>query len=177
MLKLKIYSIFLDNNYLFLFLSSGVINDQGFWLIGIKNSEEKILDDKTLLECHRKELIGSESANEILHAINLNLENLVYDLRKNHLPIDDPPKGIPFSIPLSILENIFDFWLEKYKDKEAWETCFGLLKIRKRVPLTNLIHSASIKGDTKKWALEVENLHTYKPNPIKNNFKKEPMWR
>ncbi len=170
-------SILLKNNYLFLFLASGVINDQGFWLIGIKNNDVKILDDKTLLECHRKELIGLESAKDILDAINLNIDNLINDLNNKNIPFEEPPKGISFNFPLNILENIFDFWLEKYKDQEAWETCFGLLKIRRRVPLTNLINSGSIKGDSKKWALQVENLHNYMPNSIINNITNEPMWR
>ena len=167
----------MENNYLYLFLASGVMNDQGFWLIGIQNSEINILDDETLLDCHRKELIGIESAKDILDAINLNLDNLLHDLKNKNLLLDVPPKGISFNIPLNILENIFDFWLDKYKNKEAWETCFGLLKIRRRIPLTNLIDSNSIKGDSKKWALEIEDLHTYKPNSIKNNIKNEPMWR
>ena len=95
MLKLNKMSILLKNNYLFLFLASGVINDQGFWLIGIKNNDVKILDDKTLLECHRKELIGLESAKDILDAINLNLENLINDLKNRQLLIDPPPKEFP----------------------------------------------------------------------------------
>ena len=167
----------MKNNHLFLFLASGVINDKGFWLIGIKNSERNILDDKTLLECHRKELIGLNSAKDILDAINLNIENLVNDLKNRHILLDHPPKGISFNIPLELLENIFDFWLEKYKEQGAWESCLGLLKIRRRVSLTNLIDSESIKGDTKKWALDIENLHTYEPNSIENNIKKDPMWR
>ena len=105
----------MKNNHLFLFLASGVINEKGFWLIGIKNSERKILDDKTLLECHRKELIGIDSAKEILDAINLNLKNLINDMKNKQLLIDHPPKGISFNIPLHLLENIFDFWLDKYK--------------------------------------------------------------
>ena len=167
----------MNNNYFFLFLASGVINDHGFWLIGIKNSDVEILDDKTLLECHRKELIGHESAKDILQAINLNINNLIGELKNKHLPLDEPPKGISFNIPLNVLENIFDFWLDKYKDKEAWETCFGLLKIRKRVPLTNLIYSDSIKGDSKKWALQIEKLHNYKPNSVVDYITNEPMWR
>ena len=167
----------MENRYLFLFLASGIVNDEGFWLIGVKNSDLKILDDETLLECHRKELIGYESAKDILNAINLNLDNLMNDLKNNDFSLDQPPIGISFNIPLNFLENIFDFWLEKYKDQEAWETCFGLLKIRRRVPLTNLINSGSIKGDSKKWALEVENLHKFIPNSIKNNITNEPMWR
>ena len=167
----------MEKKYLFLFLASGVKNDEGFWLIGIKDSRKKILDDKTLLECHRKELIGLDSAKDILDAINLNIENLINDLKNRQLLIDPPPKGISFNIPLELLENIFDFWLDKYKEKGAWETCLGLLKIRRRVPLTNLIDSKSIKGDTKKWALDIENLHTYEPNSIENNINNEPMWK
>ncbi len=167
----------MQNNYFFLFLASGVIKDQGFWLVGIKNSELRILDDKTLLECHRKELVGLDSAKDILDAINLNLDNLINDLQLKNLVLDKPPKGIPYSIPLNLLENIFDFWVEKYSDQEEWESCFGLLKIRRRVPLTNLIESDSIKGHTKKLALEIENLHIYKPKSVENNIKNEPMWK
>ena len=167
----------MKNNYLFLFLASGVINDNGFWLIGIKNSDEKILDDKNLIECHRKELIGHESAKDIIDAINLNLDNLINDLRNKNIPLDSPPKGISLNIPLYVLENIFDFWLDKYKDQEAWETCIGLLKVRRRVSLTNLINSKSIKGDSRKWALQIEDLHSHKLNSIEKNIKNEPMWR
>ena len=166
----------MENSNLFLFLASGVLNDEGFWLIGVKSNDSQILDDKTLLECHRKELIGDESAKNILEAINLNLSNLIEDLKKNNVPLDKPPKGISFNIPLNVLENIYDFWLEKYKDKEVWETCIGLLKIRRRVSLTNIIKSNSIKGDSKKWALEIENLHYYKPYSVKNNSSNKPMW-
>ena len=167
----------MKTKYLFLFLASGVLNDEGFWLIGIKNSDSKIIDDKILLECHRKELIGNESAKDILNAININLDNLINDLKKNHFPLDEPPLGISFNIPLNVLENIFDFWLEQYKDKEIWETCFGLLKIRRKLSLNNLINSNSIKGETKKWAMEIEKLHNYQPNTIKDNFSNEPMWK
>ena len=103
----------MKSKYLFLFLASGVVNDEGFWLIGIKNSNTKILDDKTLLECHRNELIGYDSAKDILYAINLNLENLINDLKEQNFLLDVPPKGISFNIPLIVLENISDFWIEK----------------------------------------------------------------
>ena len=89
----------MENRYLFLFLASGIVNDEGFWLIGVKNSDLKILDDETLLECHRKELIGYESAKDILNAINLNLDNLMNDLKNNDFSLDQPPKGISFNIP------------------------------------------------------------------------------
>ena len=166
----------MENKFLYLFLASGVVNDEGFWLVGIKSSDSRILDDKNLLECHRKELIGYESAKDILNAINLNLDNLINDLKIKHFSLDEPPRGIPYNIPLNFIENIFDFWLEKYKEKEIWQICLGLLNIRKRVSLTNLINSESIKGDSKKWAIEIENLHKYQPNSIKKINSNEPMW-
>ena len=57
--------------------------------------------------------------------------------------------GFSFNIPLDLLESIFDFWLDIYKKKEAWDTCIGLLKVRKRIPLTSLIESDSLKGNSK----------------------------
>ena len=85
--------------------------------------------------------------------------------------------GISFDIPLDLLESIFDFWLDIYKDQEAWETCLGLLKIRKRISLTNLIKSESLKGNSKKWAIKVEKLHTYIPNSMRIEKLNEPMWK
>ena len=85
--------------------------------------------------------------------------------------------GISFDIPLEILENIFDFWLEIYKNQEAWEACLGLLKVRKRIPLTNLIESESLKGNSKKWATEIETLHNYVPNSLKLEKLNDPMWK
>ena len=165
-----------DSN-LYLFLASGVIRDVGFWLIGTKNTDSIILDDQNLIECHRKELIGPESAKDILNAINLNLDNFKRQLEKQNIFLDSPPKGISFNLPLNVLENIFDFWLEAYKDKEIWETCYGLLKIRQRASLTNLIESNSIKGNSKKWAEKIERLHDYTPNFIKRKIPNEPMWK
>ncbi len=165
------------NSSQFLFLASGVKNDQGFWFIGVKNSDENILDDKYLLDCHRKEIIGNESAKDIISAINLNLNNLFDELEKHKFLIYQPSLGISFNIPLNYIENIFDFWLDTYKEKEAWETCIGLLKIRKRISLSKIINSGSLKGNSKKWAIKVERLHSYKPSSFKSNHLNEPMWK
>ena len=161
----------------YLFLASGEKNGEGFWIVGIKNCDENIFEDKNLLDCHRKELIGNKSAKDILFAINLNVNNLLNDLKnKNHI-IVRPSIGIPFDIPLDLLESIFDFWLDIYKNQASWIICLGLLKIRKRISLTNLIKSHSLKGNTKKWALKIENLHTYAPNSLRVNKFNDPMWR
>ena len=161
----------------YLFLASGVNNGEGFWSVGVKNCDENILEDKNLLDCHRKELIGNQSAKDILFAINLNLDNLVNELINKNYLIKRPSMGISFDIPLDLLERIFDFWLDIYRNQEDWETCLGLLKIRKRISLTNLIKSGSLKGNSKKWATKVETLHTYVPNSLKVEKLNDPMWK
>jgi len=167
----------LDNSPNYLFLASGVKNGEGFWIVGVKNCDEHLLEDKTLLDCHRKELIGYQSAKDILFAIKLNIDNLLRELRNKNYLIESPSMGISFDIPLDVLESIFDFWLDIYKNKVAWETCLGLLKIRKRISLTNLITSDSLKGNSKKWAIKVETLHTYIPNSLKIEKLNDPMWK
>ena len=166
----------MENSPQYLYLASGVKDGEGFWVVGVKNCDENILDDKNLLDCHRKELIGNESAKDILFAINLNINNLLNELRNNDYIIEKPSIGISFDIPLDILESIFDFWVDIYKDKEAWEICLGLLKVRKRISLTNLIESESLKGNSKKWAIKIETLHTYVPSSIKVDKFNDPMW-
>ena len=168
----------MDNSPQYLFLASGVNNGEGFWIVGIKNCDENILEDENLLDCHRKELIGYESAKDILFAIKLNIDNLLHDLRNKNYLIESPSMGISFDIPLDVLESIFDFWFDIYKNQVAWETCLGLLKIRKRIALTNLIKSDSLKGNSKKWAIKVETLHKYIPNSLKvEKLNEDPMWK
>ena len=167
----------MENSTQYIFLASGVKNGEGFWILGVKNCDENILEDKNLLDCHRKELIGNESAKDIISAINLNLNNLFDELEKHKFLIYQPSLGISFNIPLNFIENIFDFWLDTYKEKEAWDTCLGLLKMRKRISLSKIINSGSIKGNSKKWAIKVETLHSYKPSSFKSNHLNEPMWK
>ena len=167
----------MENSPQYLFLASGLKDGEGFWIVGVKNCDENILEDKNLLDCHRKELIGNESAKDILFAINLNINNLLNELINKNFLIKKPSMGVSFDIPLDLLENIFDFWLDIYKNQEAWETCLGLLKIRKRISLSTLIASKGLKGNTKKWAIKVETLHTYVPNSINIEKINDPMWK
>ena len=167
----------MENSPQYLFLASGEKNGEGFWLLGVKNSDENIFEDKNILDCHRKELIGIESARDILFAINLNINNLINDLKNKNYFIEKPSLGISFDMPLDLLESIFDFWLDIYKDQESWETCIGLLKVRKRISLITLIKSESLRGNTKKWAMKIENLHSYIPNSLCNEKVNEPMWK
>ena len=167
----------MENSPQYLFLASGAKNGEGFWIVGVKNCDENILEDKKVLDCHRKELIGNESAKDILFAIDLNINNLFNELKNKNYSIERPSIGFSFDIPLDVLENIFDFWLEIYKNQKAWETCIGLLKIRKRMSLKNLIEIESLKGDSKKWAIKVETLHSYVPKSITKEKINEPMWK
>ena len=167
----------MQNSNQYLFLASGVKDGEGFWIVGVKNCNENVLEDKTLLDCHRKELIGYQSAKDILFAIKLNIDNLLHELRIKNYLIENPSMGISFDIPLDVLESIFDFWLDIYKNQVAWETCLGLLKIRKRISLTNLIKCQILKGNSKKWAIKVETLHTYVPNSLKIEKINDPMWK
>ena len=167
----------MENSSQYLILASGEKNGEGFWIVGIKNCDKNILEDKNILDCYRKELIGYQSAKDILFAIKLNINNLINELRNQNYSIKKTSLGISFDIPLDILERIFDFWLDTYKNQEAWETCIGLLKIRKRIPLTKLIERGSLKGNSKIWAGKVETLHTYLPNSPRIEKLNDPMWK
>ena len=167
----------MSSSNIFLILASGEINGIGYWFIDSSVNDSPTNNDKNLIECYRKELVGEESAKTILSAIFLNINNIKNDLKREGFLIDNPPIGISFSFPLEILENIFDFWLDVYKDKHSWETCIGLLKIKKRNLLNSLISSKVLKGSAKEWAPKIVKLHKYRPES--NEYRKEindPMW-
>ena len=162
---------------LYLILASGEIKGIGFWLIDKTYNEFPTIENKDLLECHRKELIAEESAKDILFAINFNLHNLMNDLKKDGFNIQNPPKGISFNLPLNVMEDIFDFWLETYKNKNYWQTSLGLLKIKKRISLLSIIKSKAIKNHVKDLACIIEKLHKYRPYTSERYKSKDPMWQ
>ena len=162
---------------LYLILASGEINGIGFWLIDTTSNEFPMIENKDLIECHRKELIGEESAGDILFAINFNFNNLINDLQKDGFNINKPPKGISFNLPLDVIEDIFDFWIDTYKNKNTWQTAIGLLKIKKRVSLTSIIKSKAIKNHVKELANIIEKLHSYRPITREKYDNKDPMWK
>ena len=162
---------------LYLYLASGELNGNGFWIIDTSLNESPLIEKKYLLDCHRKELIGAKSSREIINAINLNINNLSNELINEGYKIDKPIKGISFSFPLTLLENIFDFWIDRYKEPLEWETCLGLLKIKQRYPLTLMINSKGIKGNAKEWAPKIERLHSYRPESNNQINVKKPMWK
>ena len=165
------------NRNLYLYLASGEINGIGFWLIDKIYNEFPTKENRNLLDCHRKELIAEESAKDILFAINFNLSNLINDLKKDGFDIEKPPKGISFNLPLYVMEDIFDFWLETYKNKNSWQTSLGLLKIKKRLSLTTIINSKAIKSHVIDLAYIIERLHNYRPGTSEKFKYKDPMWK
>ena len=162
---------------IYLILASGEINGIGFWLIDKIYNEFPMIEKKYLLECHRKELIAEESARDILFAINFNLNNLLNELHNEGFNIEKPPKGISFNLPLDVIEDIYDFWLETYKNKNSWQTSLGLLKIKKRISLTSIIKSKAIKNHVKDLACIIEQLHSYRPCTPESYKSKDPMWQ
>ncbi len=162
---------------LYLILASGEIKGIGFWLIDKIYNDALTIESKDLLECHRKELIAEESAKEIIFAINFNINNLINDIKKDGFNMEKPPKGISFNLPLSVMEEIFDFWLETYKNKDSWQTSLGLLKIKKRISLLSIIKSRAIKSHVKDLAYIIEKLHTYRPSTPEKYRNKDPMWK
>ncbi len=162
---------------IYLILASGEINGIGFWLVDKIYTEFPTVENKDLLECHRKELVAEDSAQDILYAINFNVNNLINNLKKEGFNIDKPPKGISFNLPLNLVEDIFDFWLETYKDKYAWQTSLGLLKIKKRISLISIIKSKAIKNHVKDLAYIIEKLHSYRPSTHEKYKNKDPMWK
>ena len=61
MLKIEKWLEILDNLAQYLFLASGEKNGEGFWMVGVKNCDENIIEDKkirTKKEYLQKEKIG-----------------------------------------------------------------------------------------------------------------------
>ena len=52
----------------------------------------------------------------------------------------------------------------------------GSLSVLQTSPLTNLIESDSLKGNSKKWAIKIETLHTYVPSSTRIEKSNDPMW-
>ena len=48
MLKIKKWFEILENSPKYLYLASGVKNGEGFWIVGVKNCDENIFEDKNL---------------------------------------------------------------------------------------------------------------------------------
>ena len=162
-----------------LYLGSCAHLDEAYWEISFtqSNNPENIKNRK-LFECYRKELVGLDAALDIKEAICSTLNILINDCKKEGFSIDKSHHGYSNNIPLTVIENIFDFWIDIYHDHDNWQKCMGLLRIRKRVNFSKNILLNNLKGNSFHYAYKLENLLCYRPasflKEIANN--KKVMW-
>ncbi|AAP99756.1 MULTISPECIES: hypothetical protein [Prochlorococcus] len=160
----------------FLYLVNGEKQGEGFWRIGLTKNEDPLKEDKCFLECYRKELIGESAAKEILNAIEINLANLINDCISDGYFLETPSQGISYDLPLNILEEIYDFWLNLYKEKDLFEKVVGLLIIRRKMNFSHPAMIKGLKGFTGEWVKQIESLHRYRPPSKKTFNRQDPMW-
>ena len=161
---------------LFLYLVNGEKDGKGFWKISLTTFSDPLEEDSLFIECYRKELMGTEAAKKILNAIELNIENLINDCRDDGFKIMSVDEGISYDIPLTILEEIFDFWLYLYRDSSLFKKILALLLARERLNFSDPTMVKALKGFTGEWIQQIERLHSYRPSSKKNILHKDPMW-
>ncbi len=160
----------------FLYLVSCEKEGEGYWRIGTTDNTDPLQESKNFIECYRKELIGIIAAKKIISAIEINLKNLLNDCIEDGFNLENPSEGISYDIPLNIIEEIYDFWLNLYQDVDIFDKVISLLLTRKKVDFSNPSIYKALKGFTAKWALTIEKLHSYRPPSKKIYLPKEPMW-
>ena len=161
---------------LFLYLVNGEKDCKGFWKISLTPCSNPLEVDSLFIECYRKELVGAEAAKKILNAIDINIENLMNDCRNDGYKILSIDEGISYDIPLTILEEIYDFWLYLYRDSRLFKKIFSLLLARERINFSDPAMVKALKGFTGEWAQQIERLHSYRPSSKRAIFHKDPMW-
>ena len=161
---------------LFLYLVNGEKHGKGFWKISLTTFSDPLEEDSLFIECYRKELLGTEAAKKILNAIELNIENLINDCRDDGYKIISVDEGISYDIPLTILEEIYDFWLYLYQDNKLFKKIFSLLLARERIKFSDPAMVKALKGFTGEWAQQIERLHSYRPSSKRAVFHRDPMW-
>ena len=161
----------------FLYLASCEKEGEGYWKIGLTQNSDPLKESKNFIECYRKELIGMIAAKEIINAIEVNLSNLINDCLEDGYIIETPSEGISYDLPLHIIEEIYDFWVNLYQDNDLFLKVLNLLLKRKKLNLSNPSIYKGLKGFTAMWVSKIEKLHSYRPPSKKGYFQKDPMWR
>ncbi|WP_152557529.1 josephin [Prochlorococcus sp. MIT 0603] len=164
------------NDSQFLYLVSGEKEGEGFWEISFSPNADPLNENKYFLECYRKELIGIMAAKEILKAIEMNIENLLDACRSDGYKIKNPVEGISYDLPLTVLEEIYDFWIDLYAEPNLFERVLSLLITRKKINFSHPSIVKGLKGFSGEWAQKIEKLHSYRPSSKRDIFEKEPMW-
>tara|TARA_Y100001968_G_C19300544_1_gene688826 strand:- start:78 stop:581 length:504 start_codon:yes stop_codon:yes gene_type:complete len=160
-----------------LYLVSGEKEGMGFWEIGTTKYENPLNENNKFLECYRKEILGQNSASEIEEAISINISNIINLCKQDGFILQSSPIGYSFDLPLTLLEEIYDFWLEIYIYPELWDKCLRLLRFHSTKRLSNKFFIKGLIGNTAKYAAAIENLHSYRPESVKNKrINHDPMW-
>ena len=150
-----------------LYLASGVSKGIGFWLINFTEEEDIHNSFRTkLLECYRKELFGLDGAIEVKDAINMTLDILAFDSNFNRYKLDNSNTGYSYEIPLNLVEDIFDLWVNSYNNRVMWKKYVGLLNFKKKIKNNNNYINLGLKGDTYEFATKLDKLLNYKSNDL-----------
>ena len=135
-----------------------------YWKIGTTYLKDPVNVDKVhYIECFRKDLLGISSAREISRAISTNIRNLIKLINQEGHTLPKPSKGFSYDLPLNILEEIYDFWLDIYSHPREWRKCIRLLKLRTTIESFDPIIIRGLIGSTSRWAAKIEQLHSYRP--------------
>ena len=166
-------------NTFILYLISTIGDGSEFWKIDMTSMSEPL--EKDLIqnfECYRKEYLGEEAAFEIKNAIDLNIFNLIKEFNSDGNIIDSRQGNeYPLDIPLYIMESIFDFWFELYKNKRLWLIGINLLNNRSMFKRSNLYISKALKGDTRMVYENISKFYSYRPYSLKPTpLTYNPMW-
>jgi len=161
-----------------LYIISAEKDGEGYWKVSSSTHEDPLKEDKNhFLECFRKDLVGASAAKDLEKVIALNIDNVIADCIKDGFDIHQPTEGISYDLPLNVLEEIYDFWLDLYTQQELWERCLGLLKCRSKISFAHPAMIKGLTGFTAEWGLKIEALHTYRPpTPRRKRAAKNPMW-
>ena len=153
-------------------------NEEGYWLISITEDYDPIsTNQENYLECYRKELVGASAAIKIKEIIMMNIDNIVYDCHNEGYQLEIPKKGISYDLPLNLIEMIFDFWFDAYKDNNIWDKAIGLIRSRRNIYYTNNLIERCFNGKTAELAYKINELHDFRPNkPINTYCSLDPMW-
>ena len=162
-----------------LYLASGVSEGIGFWVVNF-TEEENIFNSfvSKLLECYRKELFGLEGAIEVKEAINTTLDILSSESRFDKYKLDNYNIGYSSEIPINIIEDIFDLWVNSYQNQVLWKKYIGLLNFRKNIKVNNDYINIGLKGNTYEFAMKLDKLLSFRPIDLsfKLNKSNDLMW-
>ena len=159
------------NKSVHLYLASGVSDGVGFWLVSYSEDDEFINScDSKLLECYRKELFGINAAIEVKEAINTTLDILAFDSKIDSYQLYDNTKSYSAEIPLFIIEDIFDLWVNNYQNQILWKKYIGLLNFRKNIKTNNDYINIGLKGNTYEFSIKLDKLLSFRP--INSSFDK-----